>query len=137
MILSKKLNIEKKVHFLGVLKNYYQYIKNFNILVYTRETEDFLNVLIEVLKCEISLIFSDYILGPKEILYSSSDIIKQLKKRDGFKIGDCGMLFVTTDLKALKKAINYLLENKKFYDEYKNKSLQRAKNFSVENIIEK
>ena len=135
--LSKKLNIEKRVHFLGKVKNPYKYIKRSHILVHTSETEGLPNVLVEALICEIPVISSDCIAGPREILYPSSDITKQLKKGDGFEIGEYGILFAIGDIRALKEAINFLLKNKKLYYEYKNKSIKRAEDFCVENIIKK
>ena len=136
--MANELGVSKRVHFLGKKSNPYKYLAKSDIFILSSDNgEGFPNVLVEALICEIPVISSDCIAGPREILYPSSDITKQLKKGDGFEIGEYGILFAIGDIRALKEAINFLLKNKKLYYEYKNKSIKRAEDFCVENIIKK
>jgi len=136
--MANELGVIKRVHFLGKKSNPYKYLAKSNIFILSSDNgEGFPNALVEALACKVPVISSDCIAGPREILHPNSDIKKQLKKGDGFEIGDYGILFAIQDIKALKEAINYLLKNQKLYREYKSKSIKRARDFSVENIIKK
>ena len=136
--LSSELKLSKRVHFLGKKKNPYKYLKRSDIFILSSENgEGFPNVIVEALACGVPVISSDCISGPREILYPSSDITKQLKKEDNFELGDYGILYPVGNIEALKNAIEYLLNNKDVYKKYKKKSIERAKDFSIEKIIEK
>jgi len=134
--IANELRVIKRVHFLGKKSNPYKYVAKSDIFILSSDNgEGFPNALVEALACKTPAISSDCVAGPREILHPNSDITKQLKKGDGFEIGEYGMLFAIWDIKSLKDAINYLLENKKLYYEYQSKSIKRAKDFSIENII--
>jgi len=136
--LANELKVSKRVHFLGKKKNPYKYLKKSDIFILSSENgEGFPNVIVEALTCGVTVISSDCISGPREILYPSNDIKKQLNNEDNFEIGDYGILYPVGDIKALKNAIEYLLRNNDIYKMYKNKSIERAKDFSIEKIIEK
>ena len=70
--MSKKLNIYKRIHFLGWVDNPYKYIKHSNILVCTSQTESFGNVIVEAMICGIPVI-STRCGGPEEIINNDVD----------------------------------------------------------------
>ena len=136
--LAKDLNLSDRVHFLGRKKNPYKYLKRSDIFILSSENgEGFPNVIVEALACGVPVIASDCISGPREILFPYSDITKQLKITDNFEVGDYGILYPIGNIKALKEAIEYLLKNKDLYENFKNKAFERAKDFSVDKIVEK
>ncbi len=94
--LSKKLNIYKRIHFLGWVDNPYKYIKHSNILVCTSQTESFGNVIVEAMICGIPVI-STRCGGPEEII--NNDV-------DGFLV-DIG------DIEDLVEKINFIIDDRK------------------------
>jgi glycosyltransferase involved in cell wall biosynthesis len=66
--LAHKLNISKKVHFLGWINNPYAYIQNAKLLILTSEAEGFPGVLIESLYLNTPVVSTNCISGPNEIL---------------------------------------------------------------------
>lgn len=110
--LSKKLNIYKRIHFLGWVDNPYKYIKHSNILVCTSQTESFGNVIVEAMICGIPVI-STRCGGPEEII--NNDV-------DGFLV-DIG------DIEDLVEKINFIIDDRKkicrfgFKFKRKNKSI--------------
>jgi len=133
--LVKDLNLGKRVHFLGNVSNPFKYLAKSNIFIHTSETEGFPNVLIEAMACGLPVISSDCLSGPREILAPDTDITKQLKKGDGLEEAKYGILFPVGDIEALVDAIKMLLNNKEKLEYYKNQSLKRCKDFSVEKIV--
>ena len=88
--LSKKLNIENKIHFLGFQKNIYKYLKNAECFILTSLWEDPGFVIIEAALSNIPIISSNCPNGPEEIiqnngyLFQNNDLDDLLKKFDEF-----------------------------------------------------
>jgi len=119
--LSKKLNLENRVHFLGQVKNPYKYIVKSDVFVSCSESEGFPNVLVEAMICETMVISSDCISGPREILGNN----------------EYGLLFEVGDKDTLFKHLNLVLNNEKIKNNYIKKAKKRSFDFSIKRIIEK
>ena len=66
--LTKKLNLENRVHFLGWQSNPYKYIKNAKLFVLSSKVEGFGNVLVESLILNTPVVSTNCPSGPNEIL---------------------------------------------------------------------
>ena len=88
--LSKKLNIEKKIHFLGYQKNIYKYLKDAECFILTSLWEDPGFVIVEAALSNVPIISSDCPNGPEEIiekngyLFQNNNLENLLKKFDEF-----------------------------------------------------
>ncbi|MDD5406641.1 MAG: glycosyltransferase [Sulfurovaceae bacterium] len=131
--LAKSLHLENRVHFLGNILNPFKYLSKADIFILSSETEGFPNSLIEALACNLPVISTDCISGPREILAPATNIYRQLS--DDIEIAEYGILYPVGKVEQLTKAINILLENDDLKNNFINKSLDRAKNFSIEKII--
>tara|TARA_B100000886_G_C20398222_1_gene481387 strand:- start:1190 stop:1636 length:447 start_codon:yes stop_codon:yes gene_type:complete len=112
--LSKKLNIEKKIHFLGYQENVFKYLKNAECFILTSLWEDPGFVIVEAALSNVPIISSDCPNGPEEII-----------KKNGY-------LFQNDDLEnLLKKFEEFLSTNKDTV--YKNKLIikRRIKKYSM------
>ena len=112
--LSKKLNIEKKIHFLGYQKNIFKYLKDAECFILTSLWEDPGFVIVEAALSNIPIISSNCPNGPEEIIEKN------------------GYLFENNNLEnLLKKFDEFLTENKDTI--YKNKLIlkKRIKKFSM------
>ena len=90
--LSRKLNIDKKVHFLGYQKNIFKYLKNAECFILTSLWEDPGFVIVEAALSNIPIISSNCPNGPEEIiekngyLFQNDSLENLLKKFDEFLI---------------------------------------------------
>jgi len=132
--IAKQHNVEKRVHFLGNVKNPYKYIARSDILVHASQIESFGNVIVEALACGVPVISSDCG-GPREILSLKSDTKKHLGYNDDIELADYGVLYPVGNIEKLLKSIRLLLNNKNLYESYSEKALLRAEDFSAEKII--
>ena len=88
--LAKKLNIEKKILFLGHVDNVFKYLKNAKYFVLTSKWEDPGFVLLESAFTRTPIISSDCPNGPREILDN----------------GNGGFLFKSDDTESFLKVFN-------------------------------
>ncbi len=112
--LSKKLNIDKKVHFIGYQKNIFKYLTNAECFILTSLWEDPGFVIVEAALSNIPIISSNCPNGPEEII-----------KKNGY-------LFQNNNLEnLLDKFDDFLSANKDII--YKNKLIlkKRIKKFSI------
>lgn len=114
----KELNIENYIEFINFQENPYPYYKHADIFVLSSLWEGFGNVLVEALACGTPVISTDCPGGPRKILDH----------------GKYGKLIPINDSEAMAEAIRNTLINP-----YNNKDLriERAKQFSIENIGDK
>ena len=88
--LTRKLEIDKKIHFLGYQKNIYKYLKNAECFILTSLWEDPGFVIVEAALSNISIISSNCPNGPEEIiqkngyLFQNNNLKNLLKKFDEF-----------------------------------------------------
>ena len=133
-LLSVEYGLEKRVHFLGQVKNPYQYISRSDVFVSSSSVEGFPNVLLESMICKTPIVSSDCVSGPREILAPSTDSSTQLK--NGLEKADYGLLYAVADVSALSDGINLLLDNSELREAYIEKASARAEFFSVEKIAQ-
>jgi len=133
--LSEKLNIDRKIHFLGILENPFAYVAKCNLFVLSSDDgEGFPNVLVEAMICKTPVISTDCKSGPREILAPGTDISYQLKK--DIELAEYGILVPVGDSESLAKAIIKLLKNENLSKEYVNKAYKRAQDFNLDKIFE-
>lgn len=132
-ILTKELDLEKRTHFIGNVKNPFKYLSKANIFILSSETEGFPNSLIEAIACDLLVISSDCISGPREILAPNTD--SSIITKDKFQIEEFGILYPTGNIQELSNSVLCLTENNNIKIDLKNKKNTRAKDFSLEKII--
>lgn len=112
--LAKKLNLEKRTHFLGELSHPFPFMKQAQIFILASQSEAFGNVLIEAMINKI-LILSSNFPAAKEIL------------EDKY-----GFLFQVGNIESLVKTIKNIANK----DEITEQAYERAKDFSLEKTLQ-
>jgi N-acetylgalactosamine-N,N'-diacetylbacillosaminyl-diphospho-undecaprenol 4-alpha-N-acetylgalactosaminyltransferase len=119
--------------FTGKIKNVNEELLNHDVFVLSSNSEGFPNALIEAMAAGKTVISTNCLSGPLEILNKN----KQISLRNGeFYHGQYGILINTNDSLALKNAINYLYNNPKALENYSKLSRARAKDFNIETTIQ-
>ena len=118
----EKLNLKNRVHFLGQVQNPYKYLAKADIFVSCSESEGFPNVLVEAMICGTPIVSSDCVSGPREILAPKEE-------------NQYGYLFKVGDTRKMIEHINTLLQDNSLRESYTKKAKLRAKDFSLNNII--
>jgi len=124
-VLKKKMKIftEKiklrEVKFLGWINNPLNFIKKADIFVLSSNWEGFSYTLIEAMAYGLPIISTNTPFGPREILDN----------------GKYGILVPMKDPKAMADAMYELLTNKRKYQYYSKKSLERVKYFSLDKML--
>ncbi len=141
----KQLQIENNVLLCGMKKNPYPYIKNAQVFVLSSISEGFPNVLVEAMCCSIPVVACDCKYGPREILDDAEqNLDKAAVEIEMVKYGilvpdftDRNNIAIEEKNKMLAEAISTLLENDELRQKYAQKSMERAKFYTIERCIEK
>lgn len=133
--LTKELNIENRVIFLGFDNNPYKYLSKCNIFVLNSSSEGFPNVLAEAMICGCSVISTDCLSGPREILAPCSNFDFQLK--DDVELAEYGILTPIENKNLLQKAMSLMVNNKELREKYSKMSKERAEDFNLNEISNK
>lgn len=102
--LSKKLNLQNRVFFLGHIQNPYPYIKHAEALLLASETEGFPNCLVESLALGVPIVTANCKTGPAEILgvsYEQNFLSMPLPSCSIYPVGDIDSL--TKAIEAINK----------------------------------
>jgi glycosyltransferase involved in cell wall biosynthesis len=118
--LSRELNIEEDVVFVGYQGNPYKFIKRSDIFVHTCLFEGFANSIIEAMACGVPVITVDCPYGPKDII----------------KHGENGYLVPMNDEEALIRSIKTLLHDRALRISLAQRGSERALDFSTNTMVE-
>ena len=140
-----RLSENYDVYFMGFKENPFKYISKAKLFVFPSLWEGFGNVLVEALVCKAVILASDCKSGPREILAPDTDIRYQTDKPE---FAEYGVLMPVLEgkLKNTKiltereiiwlETIKTLLKDENLIQYYREKALERAKDFDVSKIIE-
>ncbi len=132
-LLTKELNIENRVIFLGFDNNPYKYLSRCSIFVLSSNSEGFPNVLAEAMVCGCSVISTDCLSGPREILAPNSDVEFQLKDKN--ELAQFGILTPINNIQKMTESINLLIKTDSILNSYSKKSIERSNDFNIEKIV--
>jgi glycosyltransferase involved in cell wall biosynthesis len=114
--ITRELNVQERVDFMGFVDNPYKYMANASLLVMSSTFEGFGNVLVEALACGCPVVSTDCPSGPREILED----------------GKWGHLVPVGDEEALAKAMRTSLNEEHDPERLR----QRAMHFSVDEAVD-
>lgn len=144
---GKTLLLDKDILFLGWQENPYKFIAKSTVFVYASSLEGLPMALLEAMACGIPIISTDCFAGPREILTLDTDINYQTEVIEYAKYGILTPvcddifhqknIFLTTKEKLLAEATIKVLTKESIREQYKEASLERAKDFDAKNIIKK
>lgn len=126
------LNVCDNVYLLGWQKNPFKFLAKSKIFVLTSLWEGLPNAILEAMACGIPVISVDCKSGPREILAPDTGFKHQTKNAE---YAEYGVLTPVCDNAILSNAIVDALNNKELLNNLAIKSLKRAENFDVKNII--
>lgn len=142
---EEEISKDYDVYFMGFRENPFKYIARAKLLVFPSLWEGFANVLVEALACKAIIVASNCKSGPREILAPDAEVNYQTKEPEFAKYGVL-MPVLEGDLKNTKaltekeviwlETIKMLLKNENLIKDYKEKALERAKDFDISKIIE-
>lgn len=131
--LVKEIGLEDRVIFLGFDNNPYKYLTKCQIFVLASNSEGFPNVLLEAMICGCSIISTDCLSGPREILAPKSDINFQLE--NDIELAEYGILTPIKNVEKMKEAMNLIIDDDNLRKDYEEKAKNRANDFKIETII--
>lgn len=141
-----EMQLEKNVFKVGFKKNIYSYLAKADIFVFSSIYEGFGNVLLEAMACGLPIISCDCVAGPRELLAPSSPLEKRAL---GIECSEFGILTppmdgniyeakasLSSSEEIFAEAINILACDTMLRNKYKEKSLERIRDFSTEKILQ-
>ena len=129
-----KANLEESVTLGGRVKNVNDYLLASQCFVLCSFTEGFPNALLEAMAIGLPCISTNCLSGPLELLNENIEITI---KNGEFYIGEYGLLINNDDHIGLSKALDYFHQNPDEREKYSALSLERAKQYNLENIYAK
>lgn len=140
--LVKECGIEDSVIFAGFQKNPYAISRKCNVFVFPSMYEGFGNVIIENMICGLPVIATDFRSGAREILAPDTDY--NVQQKNSIEYAQYGVIvpvcnstdkdrsYLDDEESILADAMIELMINKELYENYKIKSVERAKDFSID-----
>lgn len=131
--LVNELELNERVVFLGFDNNPYKYLSKCEIFILASNSEGFPNVLAEAMVCKCSVISTDCLSGPREILSPDTDVSFLLK--DKIELAEYGILTPIKNIDKLQEAMNLIIDDESLRKKYQDKAKQRVNDFRIDKII--
>jgi glycosyltransferase involved in cell wall biosynthesis len=139
------LDLQKDVHFIGWQVNPFPFLAHAKVFAFSSMWEGFGIVLVEALACQVPIVSADCKAGPREILSPQTDSNANAKDIEYAQYGMLTPAFSGRKYSAhdplersedlFKDAIVKVLTDKKLAQSISKKSLQRAHDFDMSNIM--
>jgi len=130
--LEIKIWSHKNIYLLGLQKNPYSFLVHSNCFVFTSRYEWMPGVLLEASSLWLPIISTDCSTWPKEILQKE---VKSFKGVTKTLFTDYGILTPINSKKHILEAMIKIYTDHDLQKKYQKKSLERSKDFQIENII--
>jgi len=117
--LSRRLNLEGRVHFPGFVENPWSYFARAAAFVCSSRWEGFGNVIIEAMACGVPVVSTDCDYGPREIL----------------RHGESGLLVPVENVEALASAIRAVVDDRQLAQTLAAGAARRACDFDVAYMV--
>ncbi len=127
--LTKELQLEDRVHFLGFDPNPYKYLKSADLFVFGSNHEGFPNVLLEAMACRLPILTTNCKSGPDEIMELDKPAVDALMKTP------YGILTPVDDVDLMAKGMAYFIQNPDYLQSCRINVRQRIKAFEKEGIL--
>lgn len=128
-----QLQLTSKIDFLGFDINPYKYLLRASCFILSSDYEGFPNVILEALACNLPVIATDCMSGPREILAPNTNIKFNLTNE--IEIAEYGILTPVKNVDLLAKAMRLMYSNVTLAGNYKSKALKRAKDFDLPQLL--
>lgn len=123
----KKHRLETQVELIGFINNPFAYLAQADIFLFASRHEGFPNVIVEALACRCAVISTDCPSGPREILAPGTSLDVPLK--NAVEYAEYGVLTPVDNGEQMANALQTLLDNPSLLQNYREKSILRAKDF--------
>lgn len=144
--LSKKLTLENDIHFIGFQDNPFKFISKSKVFVMSSYHEGFPNSLAEAMCCEVPIISTDCLSGPREILAPMEFDIKKMdydinENRYGILVPVCNSnksissSSLSSEEEMLSDRIIKILCEDSLRNLFATRAKERIKEFNIDNII--
>lgn len=127
----KEKNLENCIYILWHQKNVNYFLDNSNCFVFSSLREGFPNAILEAMSSWLPIISTDCKTGPKEILWETINNFDETPK---ISMEEYWILVPNNNILELSKAMELIINDKKLYQYYKNKSKERINKFNLDNI---
>ena len=130
----KELHLESQIIFLEFDTNPFKYLSKCDCFVLSSNFEGFPNALQEAMVCGLSVISTDCLSGPREILAPDTDPAATVK--DHIEIAEYGILVPVKNSNLLAEAMELIVTDKELQAKLKQKARERSLDFESGKIIE-
>ncbi|MDY3547631.1 glycosyltransferase [Riemerella anatipestifer] len=127
----KNNGLVEKVYLPGVSKTVLKDLVDYDVFVLSSNSEGFPNSLLEAMSVGLPVISTNCMSGPLELLNEGEEVDIE---SGCFFVAKYGILINVGDVEALSQALLYLRDNIEVRKKMSEKSLERAKDFYIENI---
>lgn len=121
----------KQIILMGYKKNVYKYLANSDLFILSSNYEGLPCSMLEAMACGLPIIATNFDFGSEEIL-SPNKSVHNIKK---FIECEYGIITPINNVTEMSKAISHLFNNDALILKYKERSLERARDFEIEKII--
>lgn len=117
---ANNLGIQKKVKFFGWKTYTSKYYERADLFLFSSKWEGFGHVILEAMNYGLPVIATDTPYGPRELLGGKNEY---------------GVLITSGNAQEMAKAIDMMLDNANLLKKFRNRSIVRASNFSMQKTI--